>query len=549
VDLKSWAGQEASWSEIAQRHITGELSNEDIIGILCNDNFETREQNHIKFKTEYQRQIKLSQHRLDMIGNALETGDMTTVYQVLNSIQSEREGDLIRREFENRLKEHGLKEQSFSDYIEEKLTAHYEKKEKPLSDDLKNHIVRTIEGLDGFNADRTTAQLTEALRKLPSQYRTSGTGDSAVGVAAGAFIGTSVIGHLRGLSLGSGFIGLGSGVLAGAVMTGVMREWDQVGNDNWYRDIERLTAGLSESQKQAIRERFDGIEVIPEELEEQIRMSLKNSTEESAISQESIATTAKETLDKLQGDTLSKAEKTQMIYELAQKLQTDLTVNGDTAKDIFDIQINELLKKQEDKASLYDLIANNTEITKEKAKDIFQDSFKPDSIASAILQEAAVLSQALRQLETTIGEIDSEKEKEAKEKWIELNKKDSEIQLTEDDKNNLYLQREDVEKKLETIVDRYLLGRHEEAIVTNISLSKSQQGKVLESLEKKLSEHKSLNSNLDWTMEDRVSIAFYDREKQAIVSIDIIPNWNNPNWTPVGANLRDPQKSWQLFVP
>ncbi len=80
----------------------------------------------------------------------------------------------------------------------------------------------------------------------------------------------------------------------------------------------------------------------------------------------------------------------------------------------------------------------------------------------------------------------------------------------------MYLQREDVKKKLETIVDRHLLGRHEEAIVTNISLSKSQQGKVLESLEKQLSEYESLNSDLDLTMEDRVRArTFHDSEKPA----------------------------------
>ncbi|MGA1191896.1 MAG: hypothetical protein ACO3XO_06410 [Bdellovibrionota bacterium] len=425
-------GEDTTWAKLAQNAILGKLSPEQIAQVLSDPDFKTREANHIKFKTEYNRQGQLAETRMKAIGEALASDppQIETVYRVLNSIQDRQEGELIRDAFTKLLVEKGEKEQSFDEYIKDKLEAHFRKKENiekhsELPERTKDHIDKTVAMLNGFNHVEATKQLTEALSQLPSNYRESGVGDYAGGAGGGLAIGALYQLHQRGFSFAGVAQGLGMAALGGTVITGVMRDWQAAGDDTWYREVQRLTAGLSEEQKNQIREQYKGIDLISEERQTEIEQSLDAMKTQTTVDKESIHKIAQETFDKLQhkqeGDTLTPEQKQAMIAELALKLQSDTKVKDTDnlgAKDVFDLKMNELLDEQHKReqaewaerldgvaeeeredwtkknpeptlVDFYSLAAQEigSEMTASDVRDMFTETFNPEAIATRLISE------------------------------------------------------------------------------------------------------------------------------------------------------------------
>lgn len=578
-------GEDTTWAKLAQNAILGKLSPDQIAQVLSDPDFKTREENHIKFKTEYNRQLQLAETRMKAIGEALASDppQIETVYRVLNSIQDSQEGDLIRDAFTNLLVEKGEKEQSFDEYIKDKLEVHFRKKEKieessELSQRTKDHIDETVLMLNGFDPAKATQKLTEALSQLPSSYRESGVGDYTGGAVGGLAIGALFQLHQRGFSLAGGAQGLGMAALSGAVITGVIRDWQAAGDDTWYREVQRITAGLSEEQKKQIREHFKGLDLISEERQGELNQSLDAIETQPTVKKESINKVAEETFDTLQGDTLTPKEKQIMIAELALKLQSDTKVEGTdnlSAKDVFDLKMNELLEEQhkrdqaewaktldsiaEEKreewkktnpepnpVDFYSLVAGKigSEISASDVTKMFTEAFNPDAFAALIISETESRARALAQIETAIGDIDSDKETEADNRLAQIQAGE---ELTDEDKNNLYLQRAILVEEVKNL-PKAILGAHPETHFSEISLSQDQIKAIKKSLTQQLSTHKEISTNLDFTIEDRVRPrTIYDQEFTLGIPIAIVTQWKDTHGTPVGSTLRDPKTSPELY--
>lgn len=587
-------GKDTTWAKLVQNAILGKLSPDQIAQVLSDPDFKTREENHIKFKTEYNRQLQLAETRMNAIGEAfaLEPRQIDTVYRVLNSIQDSQEGDLIRDAFNKHLQERGAQEQTFDEYIKHELEAHFRKKENiekdsELPKNTKDHINHTVAMLNGFDPAKATQQLTEALSQLPSSYRESGVGDYAFGAGGGLAIGALYQLHQRGLSLAGGAQGLGMGLLGGTVITGVIRDWQAAGDDTWYREVQRITAGLSEEQKNQIREHYEGLDLIAEERQTEIKESLGAIEAQSTVTKESINKVAEETLDKLQdkqgGETLTPEQKQIMVAELALKLQSDIEVEDAknpvlSAKDVFDLKINELLEEQHKReqaewattldsvaekereewkktnpeptlVDFYSLVAEKIgpDYSSSDVEKRFTGTFDPAAFAALVISETESRTRALAQIETDIGVIDSKKVEEADKRLEAIQKGEK---LTTEDEENRYLQRAILLEEVKNLPNAIhaILGAHAEAHFSEISLSQDQIEAIKESLTQQLSTHKGISTNLDFTIEDRVRPrTIYDREFPPGIPIAIVTQWKDTHGTPVGSTLRDPKKSPELY--
>lgn len=584
ITEKTSLGNTDSWASLAQQVILGNISNEHIAQILHHENFKTHEENQIKFKTEYNRQIQLAEERMKTIGYALtaEPVDFDSLYSALNSIQSKPEGDLIRHAFKEHLIKRGEQEQNFEDYISEKLKEHYRQKEglqkdQELSEETKQHIEQTVKMLNGFDPEKAAEQLSKVLGELPSQYQHNTAGSIGVSIGAGITIATLIAGHGWGSGASKVQGGI-AGVLGGMVINGVIRDWDNAGNDNWYRDVQRLTAGLSEAQKNQIRERFEGISLVSEEQQQELSSSFDD-IEIKTLDKESLNKLAEQTLDMLQGDDLTPEEKSLKIAELSILLKTNSPVqdtDGLSAKDVFDKKMGELIedynketqqkweKEREAKPDtereeweqehpkpveidFYSLVAQKSDsaITGDKAKQMFTEPLSPDAIASVILSETEIRCRALNKLEGIIGTIDQEKEAQAKKRLQEI--RDQKSELTEADQKDMYLQREVLRDEIKNIPN-VILGARAESDFDNISLSQEQIEAVKNALEQQISAHKALTTNLDFAIEDRVRPrTIYDKKFTPGIPITIVSKWKDSHGTPVGSELRDPKKSPSLY--